>query len=171
MKVYNKEGILIIVQIDHLSGEVIGNVIERFYEAGAKNVQVLNSITKKNRPAYMMFIDVDSISVEKVEQLIVKECGSSGWHRINTCHRHTNVSIITKDIKIITKNRIYDFSVRGKIIDDDSKSVRPEYEDCERLRRFLIENEEIYIPIKEINMELIELFHQQKEEFIISESN
>lgn len=36
MDIYSKEGLLILVQIDHLSGELLGNVIEDFYDAGAK---------------------------------------------------------------------------------------------------------------------------------------
>ena len=44
---YSKEGMLLLVQVDHLNGELLGEVIDHFYEAGAKNVQIVSTITKK----------------------------------------------------------------------------------------------------------------------------
>ena len=67
MNVYSKEGLLILVQIDHLNGEILGSIIEDFYHAGAKNVQIVSTITKKNRPACMIFIDVPFQKAEEVE--------------------------------------------------------------------------------------------------------
>ena len=58
MHLYTKEGILLLVQTDHLDGETLGNLIGRFYDEGAKNVQVISSLTKKNRPGHLILIDV-----------------------------------------------------------------------------------------------------------------
>lgn len=79
-----------------MDGEIIGSVIDSFYEAGAKNVQIVTAVTKKNRPSYMIFVDAREKDADAIEQVIVEECGSSGWHRIETCHRYTNVSILKK---------------------------------------------------------------------------
>ena len=42
----------------------MGSVIEYLYDAGACNVQVIPTITKKNRPGYLFLIDVKSGSLE-----------------------------------------------------------------------------------------------------------
>ena len=164
---YSKEGLLFLIQVDHLNGELIGNIIESFYEAGAKNVQVVSAITKKNRPSYMIFVDGREKDAEAIERVIVEECGSSGWHRIGTCHRHTNVSILKKDITIHTANAIYEYQVEGKVIDDDTANARPEYENCASLKKFLQEKEGISIPLRKLTGYVAEVFHEDKNEFRI----
>ncbi len=164
LELFSKKGMLFLVQVDHLSGEVLGNVIDCFYEAGAKNVQIISSITKKNRPSYIILIDTAGENAEKIEYAIVNECGSSGWHRIETCHRHTRVSIIPKAIKVRTEKGLYDFTVRGKVINDDLTAVRPEYDDCAQLKALLKEKEDRNLSLKQIQMELTELFHSDSRE-------
>lgn len=54
--VYKREALLYVVQVDHLTGESVGQSIDLFYAAGASNVQVVSAVTKKNRPSYMFFM-------------------------------------------------------------------------------------------------------------------
>lgn len=168
MELYSKDGTLFFVQIDHLTGELLGHIIDCFYEAGAKNVQIVNSITKKNRPAYLLFIDGTKADAAKIEQIIVDECGSSGWHRIETCHRHTRVSILTKEIKVRTEKSVYDFTIRGKVIDEDIKNIRPEYDDCVKLKEMLREKEGTAFPVRQLQMELAEVLRSEKEELALN---
>ncbi|MCD8098645.1 MAG: DUF111 family protein [Lachnospiraceae bacterium] len=141
MKLYSKKGILFLVQLDHLCGEILGDVIESFYQAGAKNVQVLNTITKKNRPGYIILIDGSEAASGAIENVIVEECGSSGWHRIDTCHRHTDVLYLQKSIHIAFDDVAFDFQARGKQIADDQSGIRPEYDSCAQLREELLKYE------------------------------
>ena len=164
---YSKEGLLFLIQVDHLNGETIGSVIESFYEAGAKNVQVVSAITKKNRPSYMVFVDAREKDADAIERVIVDECGSSGWHRIETCHRHTNVSILKKNITIHTARATYEFQVEGKVINDDTVNARPEYENCASLKKLLQEKEGISIPLRKLTGYIAEVFHEDKREITI----
>lgn len=134
MNFYSKKGLLFLVQIDHLSGEIMGDVIDSFYEAGAKNVQVLSTITKKNRPGYLMLIDGAENTASAIEEIIVEECGSSGWHRIDTCHRHTDLAYLSKTVQIFVGEASFSFTLKGKQIADDSQMIRPEYDSCAALR-------------------------------------
>lgn len=167
MILYSKEGLLFLIQVDHLNGELTGSIIESFYEAGAKNVQVVSAITKKNRPSYMIFVDAKEKDAEAVERVIVEECGSSGWHRIETCHRHTNVSILRKDITIHTAKGSYEFQIEGKVINDDTANARPEYENCASLKKLLQEKEGVSIPLRKLTGYLAEAFHEDKKEITI----
>lgn len=167
MILYSKEGLIFLIQVDHLNGELIGNMIDSFYEAGAKNVQIVSAVTKKNRPSYMIFVDAREKDADAIEQVIVEECGSSGWHRIETCHRHTNVSILKKDITIRTAKATYEFQVEGKVIDDDTANARPEYENCASLKKFLQEKEGRTIPLRKLTGYIAEAFHEDKNEIRI----
>lgn len=87
--VYSKEGLLFLVQDDHLSGELLGSAIEYLYAVGARNVQRVPSVTKKNRPGQAIFIDAPVNLAQGIERLIVEELASTGWHRIKFeggCH-------------------------------------------------------------------------------------
>lgn len=159
------------MQIDHLNGELIGEIIDSFYEAGAKNVQIISAVTKKNRPSYMIFIDAKEAYAEAIEKIIVKDCGSSGWHRIATCHRHTDVKIITKDIRVKTQKAEYDFQVQGKVINDDEANARPEYENCVRLKEMLEAEEGLTIPLRYLTNYIAEVFHGNKSEIILGGQN
>ena len=134
MNFYSKKGLLFLVQIDHLSGEIMGDVIDSFYEAGAKNVQVLSTITKKNRPGYLMLIDGAESTASALEEIIVEECGSSGWHRIDTCHRHTDLAYLAKTVQIFVGETSFSFTLKGKQIADDTQMIRPEYDSCVALQ-------------------------------------
>ncbi len=167
LELYSKDGKLFFVQIDHLTGELLGHIIDCFYEAGAKNVQIVNSMTKKNRPSYLIFIDGTKAEAAEIERVILEECGSSGWHRIDTCHRHTKVSVLTREIKVRTEKGAYDFTARGKVIHGDAKNIRPEYDDCVKLKELLREKEGRAFSVRRLQMELAELFRNEKQELIL----
>lgn len=137
MRFYSKKGLLFLIQVDHLSGEVLGDVIDSFYQAGAKNVQVFSTITKKNRPAHVIMVDATEATAFAIEEVIVEECGSSGWHRIDSCHRHTDVTYVTRPVIVHLGYTSFEFLLKGKQISDDRQLIRPEYDSCVELREKL----------------------------------
>lgn len=156
---YSKEGLLFLVQMDHISGELLGDVVDSFYEAGAKNVQILNGVTKKNRPSYVLLVDAAPVFQEPIESVIVRECGSSGWHCIHTTHRHTDVSIVTKDVTVKTAGASFLFSAKGKMIANDTGNIRPEYDSCVELKNLLLQKGNLCVSVREIQNVLSDLFH------------
>ncbi len=166
MKIYSEDGILFIVTVDHLNGEVLGDVIDSFYSAGAKNVQIINSITKKNRPSYVIMIDGCVNSAENIEAVIVNECGSSGWHRFSTSHRHTEVSIVEKNVIVRCEDICFSFLAKGKQIANDTKNIRPEYDSCAELKKELLRYNK-KISIKQIFTALSDLFHNDSSNEIV----
>ena len=91
MDIYSEGGLIFLVMVDHLNGELLGGVIDSFYAAGAKNVQIISSITKKNRPSYIILIDGNENSAEKIENVIINECGSYGGPRRRPGGQHPAV--------------------------------------------------------------------------------
>ena len=95
---YSKPRILIIAMCDNITGEAVGESFDSLYGAGAKNVQIMNTITKKNRPGYLYVIDCDELCVDGIEEVLIREIGTTGWHRINSEHCYTDVEYLKKSI-------------------------------------------------------------------------
>ena len=72
---HGMQGILVMVQIDHLSGELLGGLSDRLIEKGAQNVQMIPTLSKKSRPAYLLLIDTSQERLPDLEEFLVLELG------------------------------------------------------------------------------------------------
>lgn len=134
MDFFSKEGLLFVVEIDHISGECAGAAISRFYDVGASNVQAISALTKKNRPSYVFLIDCKPQHADAIENVITTELSTGGWHKIQTEHRYIKNQIIPKNIILKHNCQKYDFTAHGKLF--DSGCIRPEHDSIEALRNF-----------------------------------
>ncbi len=91
---------IILAQVDHLSGEVLGFAVEKIMDCGARNVQLIPTITKKNRPGSIMIIDTDTECEEKVSRFLAQELKITGYHRIETSHVFQRVSFEARNLRI-----------------------------------------------------------------------
>ena len=64
--------------VDDVSGEVIGNVIQRLMDAGAKDVSVYHGLTKKNRPTHLISVVCDGHVSGHLIGLLMSETGTLG---------------------------------------------------------------------------------------------
>lgn len=133
-RIFTKPGLLFLVQVDHIPGEIMGSAVEFLYEAGAENVQVIPTVTKKNRPGQIFLIDAKPEEAELIEGIIRKELGATGWHRLETNHRRLPVQIIGRDFRVEMTPTYFDFHAEGKVVDGDLLTVRPEHRSCVNLR-------------------------------------
>lgn len=113
-----KKAILIFSQIDHVSGEVAGFAVERLIELGANNVQLIPTITKKNRPGNIIIIDADAEREEQISNFLAKELKVSGYHRIDTSHVFFNVTFIKKNLNIKANGKKESLQCEIKLIGD-----------------------------------------------------
>ncbi len=157
---YEKDGLLLYVQVDHLSGEILGSAIEMLYSAGAHNVNVVSAITKKNRPGSLFLIDVSPSLADSVEDVVKRELGTSGWHRISTTHCHTAVKCIEKKFYIRGDGFGFDFLAEGKTIKGDVRSTRPENRNCISLKNRLEKDYGLQISLREIYRLISEALQQ-----------
>ena len=135
----SKKRWLIVAQVDHMSGESAGTAIEPLYAAGARNVQVISSVTKKNRPGLVFMIDCSDECIDSVESCMVRELGVTGWHRLQTEHCYISVSTESKTMEILAGEHRFPFCAVRKISSADSSYVRPENDSCAELRQLLRE--------------------------------
>lgn len=157
MDFYTKNGLLFIIQVDHLSGENLGPIIQYFYNSGASNVQVVSTITKKNRPGHLFLVDCKAQYADSIEEIIVRELTSGGWHRINTEHRHLSANQVTQSVVVNCDSGSFDFTVEGKQIGEGQSNIRPEHENCVALKDEIFQKYGIHISLNEIYYKISEI--------------
>lgn len=140
------------ITVDDLPAEGLPYIIERSIERGAKNIHVLNAITKKGRMEYIFLVDVDKKSLENVSSLLALELGTLGIKTLNTEHTMLPFEILTRNVTIKTKNEQYESNVQIKYLKDKNKqiiSLKAEYEDIKDLANAL-ESKGIIIPLSKL---------------------
>ena len=64
--------------IDDVSGEILGNLIEKIMKKNAKDVSIFSGITKKNRPTNLLSVICDAQNVDEIIDTIILETGTLG---------------------------------------------------------------------------------------------
>jgi uncharacterized protein (DUF111 family) len=82
---------LVSVQVDHLSGEMLGEIWKQLSSKGAKNVQFLSTLTKKGRPGHVLLVDIPPERMNELEDFLVSDLGVCGWHRLLSGHVHVGI--------------------------------------------------------------------------------
>ena len=99
--------------VDDVSGEVLGNMIEKIMAQGAKDVTISSAITKKGRPTNLVSVICDSDTMNSIMDLLVTETGTLGV-RVRTSERY----IVPRAVKTLSVNiQGQSFDVRYKIRD------------------------------------------------------
>jgi len=97
--------------VDDVSGEVLGNMIEKIMAHGAKDVTLSSAITKKGRPTNLVSVICDSDTMSSIMDLLITETGTLGV-RVRTSERY----IVPRSVKIVSVDiQGQSFDVRYKI--------------------------------------------------------
>ena len=119
---------LLETNVDDISGEVIGNLIDVLMKAGALDVVAMPGISKKNRPVYVIRVMTDHSKFNDIMDLLVKETGSLGA-RIQELQRFVLPrSLLNVQVDIDSKH----FNVHVKVAKDtmgNTISIKPEFEE------------------------------------------
>ena len=140
------------ITVDDLPAEGLPYIIEKTIETGAKNVHVLNAITKKGRMEYIFLVDVNRKSFEDVSSLLALELGTLGIKTLTTEHTMLPFEIISRNVMIKTKNEQYESKVQVKYLKNKDKqiiSLKAEYEDIKTMANNL-EDHGIIIPLSKL---------------------
>ena len=122
--------------VDDVTGEIIGNLIDVLYANNSKDVTVLHGISKKNRPSFVVKVLADKTSRDALIEILLSETGSLGC-RVNEVNRiTTSRSFITLPITIENRK----FKVKVKISKNGNgsvNSIKPEYDDIKNISTVL----------------------------------
>lgn len=115
--------------IDDCTGESLGYVMERLFEAGARDVHYTPVYMKKNRPAYQLNVICDKESVPEMERIIFQETTTIGIRRVEM----ERTVLERSEMKVHTS--LGDAEVKVCALPDGEKRYYPEYSAVERLAK------------------------------------
>lgn len=115
--------------IDNMTGELLGDLMERVLSAGALDVSYLPLQMKKNRPAVMVTLICQIVDTERLARLILAETSTLGVRVQQVQRRKAQRS----QEQIITP--LGPLQIKLKRLGTRVISAAPEYEDCRRLAR------------------------------------
>ena len=122
-----EEMLAIETNIDDMNPQFYDHVMERLFEAGARDVFLAPIQMKKNRPGTLLRVIAESPDREKLAKVIFQETSTIGL-------RHYPVGrIILKRESQKIKTRYGDVNVKIVEQPDGRKSVMPEYDDLKRI--------------------------------------
>jgi len=140
---FKDEIVVLETNLDDVTGEIVGQVIDKLLLEGARDVSIIPIFTKKNRPGQILKVITDKENVEHLSRLLIEETGSLGV-RMYRCERRilaresipmeVVIDGLTKRVRVkVSKDKT------GKII-----QIKPEYDDVKKIA------EETSKPLREI---------------------
>lgn len=140
--------------LDDVSGEVLGYTLERLYEEGALDVQIMSTVTKKNRPGYVLVAICRQGDEERLAGILMEETGTLGI-RVSRAQRFCiNRKVLEIDFSIPG----YKGKARAKAaINSGGKitSLKAEYENAKKIAR------KTGIPLREVIKEIERQAHSK----------
>ena len=122
--------------VDDITGENLGALIEHLSKSGIKDVTVIPGIAKKNRPNYTIRIITDCSRVDSILDFLFTETGTLGVRIQETNRVVLDRDTITMKCKILNDEFILRVKVSknstGKIV-----NAKPEFEDVRKISRSL----------------------------------
>ncbi len=116
--------------VDDISGEILGNLIEKIMQKGARDVSIYHGITKKGRPTNLVSVICDDQNIDEIVDTLVLETGTLGI-RISESNRfvvpRTNENISLKldgqSFDVRYKKSTFKGKIDFKIEFDDLKEI------------------------------------------------
>ena len=96
--------------VDDISGEILGNLIEKIMQKGARDVSIYHGIAKKGRPTNLVSVICDDQNIDEIVDTLVLETGTLGV-RISESHRFV-VPRTNEIVSLVINGRT--FNVRYK---------------------------------------------------------
>jgi uncharacterized protein (TIGR00299 family) protein len=118
--------------VDDVTGEVLGYLIERLMQAGALDVSVLPALMKKGRAGFVVRAIARHEETEMLAGIIIMETGSLGVRIFPSVHRLI-AEREQRTVQVEVGGQIYPAQVKVSRMEGKIISAKPEYEDCKRI--------------------------------------
>ena len=130
------------VNLDDADGELLGYVMEKLFEAGARDVYYAPIYMKKNRPAVMLQVLCSSEQLQTMTRLIFEQTTTLGVRFFPvTVHR------LERRFRTLS-SRFGEISIKEGLFEGRIVQRAPEYEDCR------LAAERHAVPLKEVYREV-----------------
>ena len=118
--------------LDNVTGELMGHIFNILMNEGARDVSIIPTLTKKNRPGYLLRVIAKPVDCDVLSELIIRETGTLGVRVIPFVHRNIasrKIVPIQFDINGIE----VEIRIKVGMIGKDIISVKPEYDDVRKV--------------------------------------
>lgn len=134
--------IILETNVDDVTGEILGNLIEKIIQEGARDVFISNGITKKGRPSNQISVICSNDTYQKIIEVLILETGTLGIRIRQSDRIIIPRSIHEVNLTIENKN----FDVKFKVSEfKGMKNFKIEFDDLKKistsLNKSLIETE------------------------------
>ena len=116
--------------IDDVSGEILGHLIEKIMDQGAKDVSIYPGITKKGRPTNLVCVICDESIVDTIIDTLVLETGTLGIRILDSnriivprTNHSFSLTFDGKSFEVNYKKSSYKGKTHFKIEFDDLKNI------------------------------------------------
>jgi uncharacterized protein (TIGR00299 family) protein len=123
--------------VDDVSGEILGNFINEFKSEKVLDIQIIPSLTKKNRPSYIIKVLCYPKYTFELMEKIIHELGTLGVRYSILDRLCVDRAIEKRTIKINNKDYPINFKVSYIELENSKKivNVKPEYEDLKKVSK------------------------------------
>jgi uncharacterized protein (TIGR00299 family) protein len=118
--------------VDDVTGEVIGHLIELLMEEGALDASVLPALMKKGRGGYVIRAIAKHEEMEKLARIMIRETGSLGVRVFPSLHRFVAEREEAR-VKVKIGGRAYEARVKISRIEGLLLNIKAEYDDCHKI--------------------------------------
>jgi pyridinium-3,5-bisthiocarboxylic acid mononucleotide nickel chelatase len=129
--------------VDDVTGEVLGHLIELLMQSGALDVSVLPAIMKKGRSGNVIRAIARQQDTELLSKIMVLETGSLGVRIFQSVHRYVaerQLGMVSVEIN----GKVHRAAIKVSRLEGELLNIKPEYEDCLRIA------EETGLPLRSI---------------------
>lgn len=130
--------------VDNVTGEVLGNLIEVLMADGAKDVAIVPALMKKGRSGHIIRVITAPQDISRLAHRIMVETGSLGVRVMQVRHRFI-ANREQKKVKVRIKGIEREVGVKiGRTESGDLLNVTAEFEDAKRVAQ------ELRVPLKDV---------------------
>ena len=146
------DNILIFAQVDSVPGDSMAYAMTSLYDAGAHNVNLVPSLTKKGRPGYLLIIDASIKAQSKIEDILVAELGLLGWRLLASQHVSLKVEVGETDLVLEVQGKSLPLKVPVKRVrNSDGRPIESiDYQFCVEVKRRLWDELSTDITLREL---------------------
>lgn len=132
---FDSDSVIILeTNVDDVPGEIMGNLIEKIMDNGAKDAFISHGITKKGRPTNLVKIICENENYDVISNILIDETGTLGI-RISTSDRLILPRSI-HNIKLTFEGKEFDIKYKVSIFHGKS-NFKIEFDDLKRISDFL----------------------------------
>ncbi|MCD6203530.1 MAG: nickel pincer cofactor biosynthesis protein LarC [Methanophagales archaeon] len=130
--------------VDNVTGEILGNLIEVLMTEGARDVTIIPTLMKKGRAGHLIRVITAPEDVQRMAYLLMRETGTLGVREMEVRMRYI-ASREKEKMKVKIRGKEREVGVKiGRSADGEVLNIAAEFEDAKRVAS------ELKMPVKDV---------------------